>query len=89
MKKLFHIGVAVILISYIIGWISVALGAVAYPNISLVKFWGGVYIFTWIMLGFGFLMSGLEAIHYAKQHMKKIVRWSHEPHKKYFRKKHR
>ena len=68
-------GVALIIISYVFGWMSLAMVAASvlkHPEVA--KFFLGLYIFSWLLLGTGWLIAGKEGIKYAKSHMKSFFK---------------
>lgn len=70
------IGVILIASSSVIGWIAVGLGGaltVRYGSIAP-KIGGAVWLFTWIPLGIGVLLSGKEGLKYSKEFLSKIFR---------------
>lgn len=72
-NKRFFIGVKIIVVSFILGWPVLFLTAAL--TVVFGRFWavlgGIVYAISWIMLGIGILLAGVEGVKFAKEWVRK------------------
>lgn len=72
-KKSFIIGVVLIIGSSIIGWASLFLGGIlAVKNVLFLKIGTGIYLFSWLPFGLGFLLAGKEGLEISKKFFRRI-----------------